>query len=190
MISVAVVIPVHNAGPDFGADLVRFADYFAPYKSSYSVCYVIVDDASSDDTLQASRAFARYRENVTIVPHIRRYGLGQALRSAFRRISAEYTIVIDSALAHAAAASMDLLETLERTGADVAIATPATTAIDRLLFPRFTSKWRAYRSEFLNRLSFTFQGATAIPELMFAAIRAGGRIVERRTAKDWLIRGT
>jgi hypothetical protein len=85
---------------------------------------------------------------------------------------------------------MDLLETLERSGADVAIATAPATAVDRLLFPRFTSKLRAYRSDFLKQLSFTFQGATAIPELMFAAIRAGGRIVERHTAKDWLMRGT
>jgi glycosyltransferase involved in cell wall biosynthesis len=184
MTSVAVVIPVRNAGPDFGANLVRFADYFAPYRNSYSLSYVIVDDASTDDTLTVSESFARYRQNATVVPHRhRRCDLGQALRRVFHRVSAEYTIVIDGAAAYAPAAAMDLLETLERTGADVAVTMPE---IGRIPLHRLTSKLRVYRSDFLKRLSFRFWGAIGIWELIFAAIRARGRIVERPTARDWL----
>lgn len=183
MTSVAVVFAVHNAGPEFGANLVRLADYFAPHGATYAMSYVIVDDGSTDGTLPASRAFARYRKDVTIVPHERRRGFARSLRSAFRRVSAEYTIVMDAAAAHAAAAALDLLETLERTGADVAVATLNSERANP--FRSFTSRLRAYRTDFLKRLSFPLRGAIALPELMLAALRAGGRVVERRTSNDW-----
>ena len=44
---------------------------------------------------------------------------------------------------------------------------------------------RAFRTEFLKSLQFTCDGDEAVPELMIAAIRAGGRIVELRTRLDW-----
>jgi glycosyltransferase involved in cell wall biosynthesis len=210
MTSVAVVVPAYNAGPDFGANLVRFADYFAPYRRAYEFSYVIVDDASTDETLNACEAFARYRRNVIVIPHERRCGLGRALRTAFNRVRAEYTIVLDSGVTYAAAAAMELLEALERTGADVAVASPYMRGahrkpgpVVRSLYERAANRWlcavthgrcasftcilRAYRTQFLKRLAFTSDGARAIPELLFAAIRAGGRIVEQPTRKDWHI---
>jgi glycosyltransferase involved in cell wall biosynthesis len=185
MTSVAVVFAVHNAGPAFGAHLVRLADYFAPHRCTYAMSYVIVDDGSTDGTRGLSEAFARYRKDVTIVPHERRRGFAQALRSAFHRITAEYTIVMDASAVHAPAAALDLLETLERTGADVAVATPTSDRANPLR--TFTSRLRAYRTDFLKRLSLPFRGAIALPELMFASLRAGGRVVERRTNNDWLM---
>lgn len=209
MTSVAIVVPAYNAGPDFGANLARFADCFAPYHDAYDLHYVIVDDASTDETLSYGKAFARYRRNVTIIPHARRCGLGQALRSAFLRVSADFTILVDGGVTYAAAAAMELLETLESTGADVAIASPYMEGAhvqsgpflrdvrarfaNRLLSlvargrcASFTCILRAYRTDFLKRLTITRDGVDAIPELMFAAIRAGGRIIERPTRKEWL----
>lgn len=208
MTSVAIVVPAYNAGPDFGANLVRFADYFAPYRDSYDLDYIIVDDGSTDETLTIGQAFARYRRNVTLIPHHRRCGLGQALRTAFLRVCAQYTIVIDGGVTYAAAAAMDLLETLETTGADLAIASPymrdghvagepflhafRARVANRILslltlgrYASFTCILRAYRTDFLKGLSFTSEGADVIPELLFAAIRAGGRIVERPTRREW-----
>lgn len=212
MISVAVVVPTYNAGPDFGANLVRFADYFAPYRLCYDLHYIIVDDASTDDTLAFCKAFARYRRNVMVIPHQRRCGLGHAMRSAFLRVCAEYTIIVDGGVTYAAAAAMELLETLENTGADVAIASPymrgahavslpflhgvrdrfanwLLSLVARGRYASFTCILRAYRTRFLKRLPLTRAGADALPELMFAAIRAGGRIVECPTRKDWNIAG-
>lgn len=210
MTSVAIVVPAYNAGPDFGANLVRFADHFAPYRDSYNLDYIIVDDGSTDDTLKFGEAFARYRRNVTIIRHQRRCGLGQMLRTAFLRVCAQYTIVVDGSVSYAAAAAVDLLETLETSGADLAIASPymrdghvlhgprmeliRARVANRILslltlgrYASFTCILRAYRTEFLKRLSFTRDGADVIPELLFAAIRAGGRIVERPTRKEWNI---
>lgn len=210
MTSVAIVIPAYNEGPSFGASLVRFADYFAPYRPSYEVTYIIVDDASTDETLLLSKAFARYRSNVVIVAHDRRYGIGHALRTAFRRVCAQYTVVLDGSLTYAAAAAMELLEALERSGADVAVASPymrgahrpKTSFIgdlrarfgNRVLSAfasgrcaSFTCILRAYRTQFLKQLSFCCEGVDAIPELLFAAIHAGGRIVELPMRRHWSI---
>lgn len=207
MTSVAIVVPAYNAGPDFGANLVRFADYFSPYRGTYDLDYIIVDDGSTDETLKFGQAFARYRRNVTLIQHHRPCGLGQALRTAFMRVCAQYTIVVDGGVTYAAAAAMDLLETLETTGADLAIASPymreghvtgplmhvvRARVANRILslltrgrYSSFTCILRAYRTDFLKRLSFTSEGIDVIPELLFAAIRAGGRIVERPTRKEW-----
>jgi hypothetical protein len=200
MTSVDVVIPAYNAGPQFGANLVRFADYFAPYRDQYDLAYVIVDDASTDATLMFSNAFAHHRGNVTVLRHMRRCGVGQALRTAFQRVGADYTIVMDRRLTCSAAAAMELLETLEHTGADVAVASPyighlpqssllaaaAARALNGLLsilaggrHAGFTCMLRAYRTTFLRRLAFSRTDAGAIPELLFSAIRAGGRIIVR-----------
>jgi glycosyltransferase involved in cell wall biosynthesis len=206
--SVVIVIPACNEGPDFGANLVRFADYFGPYRRSYDLSYVIVDDGSTDDTLRMSHHFARYRRNVTVISHDRRYGIGRSLHSAFLRLCAKYTIVIDGGATYPAAAAMELLETLENTGADLAVASPYTQGADRPQMPfarriaaRFTNRilsllvrercasftciLRAFRTEFLKSLQFTCEGDEAVPELMIAAIRAGGHIVELRTRLDW-----
>jgi glycosyltransferase involved in cell wall biosynthesis len=208
MTSVVIVIPARNEGPEFGANLVRFADYFAPFRLSYDLSFVIVDDASTDGTLRMSREFARYRRNVTVISHDRRYGLGRALRSAFLRVCSKYTILLDGSVTYGAAAAMELLETLENTGADVAVASPYMRGAHRPKTPfvrgmtahltnrilsftvrgrcaSFTCILRAFRTEFLKGLQFTCDGAAAVPELMIAAIRAGGRIVELPTRRDW-----
>ena len=210
MTSVAVVIPAYNAGPDFGAKLVAFADYFAPLRE-YDLTYVIVDDASTDETWSLAQSFARYRYNVAVLRHARTYGLGQALRTAFAAVSSEYTVVVDRKLTYAAAAAMDLLETLDAAGADVAIASPyvhgsypprtplaerAGTAVvvNRLFslltggrYVGFTAVLRAYRTSFLKRLIFRATGTGALAELLMAAIRARGRIIERPLRGDWLL---
>lgn len=211
MTSVAIVIPAYNAGPDFGAKLVSFADYFTPLRA-YDLTYVIVDDCSTDDTLRFARAFARYRSNVAVLAHTRTCGLGQALRTAFAAVSAEYTVVVDRTLTYAPAAAMDLLESLDASGADLAIASscvpgsypPQTRLIDRAAaafvnrtfslltggrYVGFTAVLRAYRTSFLKRLIFKAAGTGALAELLMAAIRARGRIIERPLRGDWLLPG-
>lgn len=208
MSSVAIVIPACDEGPEFGANLVRLADYFAPFGPSYDLSFVIVDDGSTDGTLEHSRAFARYRTNVTVVSLGRRCGIGRALRAAFLRVCAKYTIVLDGSVTYGAAAAMELLEALESSGADAAIASPymrgahalrapvlrrlggqVTNRILSLLarrrFASFTCAVRAFRTEFLKRLDFEADGPEALPEMLFAAIRAGGRIVEMPTRRHW-----
>lgn len=208
MTSIAIVVPADNQGPEFGARLVRLADYFAPYQPSYEFSYVLVDDASTDETLALCKTFARYRRNVTVIAHDRRYGLGHALRTAISEVCADYTIVVDGSLNYMPSAAMELLEALENSGADVAVASPymrgghvLNTPFFRRIAGRFTNRFlsivargrcatftcilRAYRTSFLKRLSFHSDGSDSVPELLYAAMRAGGHIVEVPTRKDW-----
>jgi glycosyltransferase involved in cell wall biosynthesis len=196
--SICVVIPARNEGALFGARLVGLADHFAPYQRSYQVSYVIVDDASTDETVQIAKRFARYRDNVTLIVHDRRYGIGHALRSAFVHVHAEYTIVMDGSLSYTPYAAMQLLEALEDTGADMAAAKPYARGTERIvnrilsLLARgrcgsFTCILRAFRTAFLKRLAFSSEGHDAIPELMFCAMRADGRILEMAADRDWIV---
>lgn len=195
MTSIAVIIPAHNEGPEFGATLVRFADYFTPFRLSYRFTYIIVDDGSTDETLASCRTFGRFRDNVIVIVHDRRYGFGHALRSALLRVCAEYTIIIDGALSYPAAAALELLEALESSEAQVAV--PAGHSHSRgfaecilalvtgASLETLTGKLRVFRTQFLKDLAFTGDGPDAIPGLMFATMRAGGRILEHRLRNDW-----
>jgi glycosyltransferase involved in cell wall biosynthesis len=208
MTSVTIVVPVYNQAEDLAARLVSFADYFAPYRAAYGISFVIVDDGSTNDTLLACRRFAQYRRNVTIISLERHRGIGHALRTAFRQIAAEYTIVLDGALSFGPNAALELLEALERTGADVALASPymaggyaAPTSYVRDLWHRslnrtlsllartryatFTCNVRAYRTASLRTLLFSNDSYRAIPQLLFSAIHTGKAIVEIPVRIEW-----
>lgn len=208
MTSVTIVVPVYNQAEDLAARLVNFADYFAPYRAAYGISFVIVDDGSTNDTLLACRRFAQYRRNVTIISLERHRGIGHALRTAFRQIAAEYTIVLDGALSFGPNAALELLEALERTGADVALASPymaggyaaptsyvrdlwhrslnrALSLIARARYATFTCIVRAYRTASLRTLPFSDDSYRAIPQLLFSAIHTGKAIVEIPVRIEW-----
>jgi glycosyltransferase involved in cell wall biosynthesis len=208
MTSVTIVVPVYNQAEDLAARLVSFADYFAPYRAAYGISFVIVDDASTNGTLLACRRFAQYRGNVTIIPLDRHRGVGHALRTAFRQVAAEYTIVLDGALSFGPNAALELLEALERTGADIALASPymagayaaptsylrdmrhrllnrALSLLSRARYATFTCIVRAYRTACLRSLPFSDDSYGAVPQLLFSAIHARKAIVEIPARIEW-----
>ncbi len=209
MTSVAVVIPAYNEGGGFAAALTSIADYLAIYRGcGYEFRYLIVDDGSADETLEAARAFARWRDDVRILRHERNRGLGAALRTAFSKVDAELAVVLDADLSYAPATAMELLEALERENADIASASPymrggsvvnvppirrvLSREANRVLslatggrYATLTCMVRAYRTSALPQLEFRSDGMESSAELMLAALRKNMRVIEIPATLRW-----
>jgi dolichol-phosphate mannosyltransferase len=209
MTRVAVVVPAYNEGDGFAAALTNVADYFAIYRScGYEFQYVIVDDGSSDETQAFAQSFARWRDDVRILRHDRNRGLGAALRTAFREIDAELAVVLDADLSYSPATAMELLETLERENADIALASPyarggsvinvppmrrvLSREANRVLslatggrYATLTCMVRAYRVAVLSQLEFRSDGMEAVAELALCALRKKMKVVEVPATLRW-----
>ncbi len=207
MTSVTIVVPAYNEGLGFGANLVSLAEQFSFY-GCYDVQFIIVDDGSRDETSIVARTFARYRKSAQVVTHAENYGLGQALRTGFERANGEYTVVIDADMSYTPAVAMELLETIQREDADIALASPymrggsvanvpffrrvLSREANRILsfaakghYSTLTCMVRAYRTAFLKQLTFCANGMEANAELLFAAIRKHAKILEVPARLEW-----
>lgn len=207
MTSVTIIVPAYNEGLGFGADLVCLAEQFSFY-GCYDVQYVIVDDGSMDETPIVARTFARFRKSAMVVQHDRNYGLGQALRTGIAHATGEFTVVIDADLSYSPAVAMELLETLQREGADIALASAymrggsvanipflrrfLSREANRLLslatkgrYSTLTCMVRAYRTAFLKELDFRANGMEVSAELLLAAVRKHATIVEIPARLQW-----
>lgn len=209
MTGVTVVVPAYNEGIALASNLIAIADYFALFGGAgYDFRYAIVDDGSTDETYEVAQNFARWRSNVTVLRHPHNRGLGAALRTAFHQIDTEYAIVLDADLSYAPATGMELLETLERENADIAIASAymrggavqnvpflrriMSREANRLLsfaakgrYATFTCMVRAYRMDALRRVPFAADRMEAVPELLLGAIRGNLKIVEVPATLRW-----
>lgn len=182
MKTVDVVVPVCNEGSGIGATLVRLADYFSIH-SRYRFDFVIVDDGSTDQTYERAQMFARHRKNVTVLRHDRVYGVGRALRTAFNKASADYTLVLDTHVPEASYLAMQLLEVLDTAGSDIALASAGSRIAlkwvqkTRSYVHAFTCMVRAYRTQFIKSVHFASDGAAANVELLLEAIKNDAVIV-------------
>jgi hypothetical protein len=209
MTSVAVVIPAYNEGAGFAASLACIADYFGIYRGcGYDFQYLIVDDGSKDETLEAARAFARWRNDVRILQHEQNRGLGAALRTAFGQVDADLAVVLDADLSYTPAMAMELVEALERAGADIALASPymrggsvvnvppvrrvLSREANRVLslatagrYATLTCMVRAYRASVLPQLAFRSDGMESSAELLLCALRKKMRVIEIPATLRW-----
>ncbi|HEV3153367.1 MAG TPA: glycosyltransferase family 2 protein [Candidatus Baltobacteraceae bacterium] len=208
MTSVTVLVPAFNEGIALGANLVRLADYFSLYGDRFSFEYVIVDDGSTDDTLAVARTFARFRENVTVLAHTQNSGLGRSLRTGFSVAKGEYVLALDADMSYSADLAIELLETMEAQQADIVMASPymkggsvvnvpfmrrvLSREANRFLslatngrFATLTAMVRVYRTAFVKQLNAESPGMEINPEIVFAALRSGGKVVEVPARLQW-----
>lgn len=205
--TVTVVLPAFNEGTDLGPSLVKLSEYFALHRA-YDFRYVIVDDGSSDDTLQVAKDFARWRPNVRVLQHQRNRGVGAALRTAFKDVDSDLVVVLDVDLSYEPRVAMQLIEALERENADIALASPYLRGgsvvnvpfLRRVLsregnrflslatagrYATLTCMVRAYRTSALRELEFCTDGKVAIAEMLLNGIRKKMRVVELPATLRW-----
>ena len=82
---------------------------------------IIVDDASTDQSLTIAEAISQAHQNVRVLKHEVNQGKGAALRSGFRETSGDFVAVQDADLEYDPEDLKRLLEPLRRGDADVAI---------------------------------------------------------------------
>jgi len=208
MTSVTVVLPAYNEGSEMAHSLTVLAEYFALHRGGYEFDYVIVDDGSTDNTYEVAQSFARWRHNVRVIKHDRNRGVGAALRTAFAEIDTDVAIVVDVDLSYAPAVAMQLIEILDREGADIALASPyvhggsvqnvpllrrvLSREANRLLSlatggkcATLTAMVRAYRVSALRQLDFSDDGKAGIAEQLLLAIRKRMHIIEVPATLRW-----
>lgn len=205
--SVTVVLPAFNEGADLAASLAKLAEYFALHRG-YDFSYIIVDDGSSDDTLKIAKDFARWRPNVRVIAHQRNRGVGAALRTAFRLVDSDLAVVLDVDLSYEPRTAMQLIEALDREGADIALASPylqggavvnvpflrrmLSREANRFLslatggrYATLTCMVRALRTAALRQLEFCTDGKVAIAEMLLSGIRQKMHVIELPATLHW-----
>ena len=98
--SVSVVVPAYNEAGVLEKNLEVVCDYLKSIEAEYDWEMIIVNDGSTDETGDIADAFAKTRENVTVLHHMYNFRLGQALRYAFNNCRGDYVVVIDCDLSY------------------------------------------------------------------------------------------
>ena len=208
MSTVTVVVPAYNEGTAFEGSLATLADYLSIHRAGYDFHYLIVDDGSVDETHAMAEKFARWRPNVRILRHDDNRGLGAALRTAFAAVDTDIAVVLDADLSYSPAVAMQLIEALERDGADIAIASPyapggrvvnvplgrrlLSQEANRVLslatsgrYATLTCMVRAFRTPALKQLEFRDNGMVAVAEMLLSGLRKKFRVVEVPATLKW-----
>jgi glycosyltransferase involved in cell wall biosynthesis len=197
--SVSVVIPAYNEEALLAGSLTRLHDYLCTLDDSYRWELVVVDDGSGDGTGQLADEFAAAHARVSVHHHDQNEGLGGAVRTAFRRCTTDYIVMMDSDLSYSPDHIHPLLDTIIATGASVVVASPyrpdakATGVPPSRLFTSraanhvlalaaggglttLTGMVRAYDGDFARSI---------VLEVLYRARERGAAIVEIPAHLDW-----
>jgi glycosyltransferase involved in cell wall biosynthesis len=206
---ISVVTPAFNEEALISANLATLCAHLDTLSGRYRWELIVVNDGSRDRTGPLADAFAATRENVRVVHHPVNLNLGQGIRTGFAHARGEYIVVLDMDLSYAPDHVERLVDTLEATKADIAVASPympggRCTAVPtmRLFLSKRANRFlaffchhvdlhtitgmvRAYRRDFVTRLSLKSNDIEINTEIVYKAMLLRGRIVEIPAHLDW-----
>jgi len=161
---------------------------------------VIVDDGSSDSTLQIAQNLALKNPRIKVFQHPRNLGYGQALRTGFRNAKGDVIVTIDADLSYDPRNIIALVDTLKKSDGDIVLGSPYAKGkvtgvpIHRLIISKlgnmilgyvlksnirtFTGILRAYNKESLDCLDLRSNGKEIEPEIIAKAIAMGFELIE------------
>jgi dolichol-phosphate mannosyltransferase len=169
--------------------------------SSCVVELVFVDDGSTDNTLPLLREAFPEGELCRILSHDKNRGIGAAFRTGFQNATGSIVCTIDADCSYEPEGLKRLIETMEREGADIAVASPyhprgsvqdvgtwrllisrTCSALYRAISPvalyTYTSIFRAYRWSVVETVDFRADGFVSAAEILIHAAKQGYRITE------------
>ena len=205
---VSVVVPVFNEAAILRQSLeslIRFLEA-APFEGDWEV--IVVNDGSTDESGEIAREFAQNHDKVFVLHHRRNFGVGQALRYAFRFSRGYYVVTLDADLTYSPDHITRILESMDSTGARIVATSPymkggRTTAIPRfrrvlsVCANRFlslasrgklstvTSMVRGYDGQFIRGIDLQSTGMEINAEIVYKALLLGIRIEEIPAHLDW-----
>lgn len=198
MSEVAVVVPCFNEADSLDELEQRLKALVGQAGAGWEV--VFVNDGSRDRTGAMIDAIARRYGWASAVHHFENRGLGAALRTGFEHSAAPIVCTIDSDCTYPPERLPELVSAIRR-GADIATASPWHPSVrvdDVSAFRRamsrgasllyrvvvgqrvytFTSMFRAYRREVIDRVQFDSNGFPAVAELLVKGLLAHYRLAE------------
>jgi glycosyltransferase involved in cell wall biosynthesis len=211
---VSIVVPAYNEADIVEKNLAILCEYMDSIEDEYRWELIVVNDGSTDETGDLAEAFAKSRDNVTVLHHMYNFRLGQALRYAFNNCKGDYVVVMDIDLSYSPEHIERLLTKIREARAKVVIASPymkggkvsnvpwlrkmssvwanrflAFFAKDRFLgkLATVTSMVRAYDRKFLSRLNLKAMDYDIMPEIIYKSMVLRARIVEIPAHLNWRV---
>jgi Glycosyl transferase family 2 len=205
--AVSVIVPVYNEAASLAAHLGCLRAYLDErFGSDYEV--VVVDDGSTDGTPGILRLASAQNPRLQVRTHDRNRGISAAIRTGIAAARGEYIVTFDADLTYAPPTIGGLVDQLDLRSADIALASPFLSNgacrkvpwLRRLLSicaNRFlsyavrgrvrtlTCLVRAYRAQVIQALLEEGRHPEVTFGVVFAAYRAGYRIVELPATLDW-----
>ncbi len=205
---ISVIIPAFNEEAHISATLRDVVAYLEGLGERYRWEIVVVDDGSSDGTLEAIRALAATEPRLRAAPQPSNFNLGQSLRYGFSVAEGDYLVTLDADLSYSPEHIGRLIEVLDTTEAKVVIASPymeggtvtgvptsrlvASKAANRLLsvaakgdLTTVTGMVRGYDAVFLEGLDLKAMDAEINAEIIYKAQLMRAKIVEIPAHLEW-----
>ena len=97
---VSVVSPCYNESDSLPAFIERLQTVMAPLSDRFDFEIVLVDDGSSDDTVEIAKGFIKDESRLRVVELRRNYGQSTALQAGFDHATGSIVISMDADLQH------------------------------------------------------------------------------------------
>ncbi len=210
---VTVVLPAFNEEAGLRSSLERVRAALEALRDEYRTEILVVDDGSTDQTLDVAKTFAAANPGVRVLHHMDNFRLGQALRSAFHDSRGDIVVTLDADLSYTPEIVGAMLRRMRETRAKIVIASPYRKGGAVLNVPpmrRRLSRWanrflcrmatkdrfsdkltnitgmvRAYDGEFIRGLSLWAMDVDINAEIINKAKMLRARIVEIPAVLDW-----
>ncbi len=205
---VSIIVPAFNEGAKLSQNMDTVLRFLFGEGLGYDLELIIVDDGSSDGTFTVAQDVARRHSNVRVMRHGRNRGLGAAIRTGFSSAQGSVMVVYDSDESYSADVIPQLVEALDRSSADLALASPymrggsvANVPWVRRLLSREANRFlsfamrnrvatatcmvRAYRASFFKNIQSVENRMEINVELLFKAIESGAVIAEVPARLEW-----
>ncbi len=96
VIAYSIVIPAYNEAERISATLNQILDYV--YQERWSVEIIVVDDGSSDSTVEIVREFAAAHSSIRLITSPRHFGKGHTVRAGALEAAGKIILVVDADL--------------------------------------------------------------------------------------------
>ncbi|MHB8652034.1 MAG: glycosyltransferase [Minisyncoccota bacterium] len=90
----SIIIPAYNEAKRIDVTLQSIGNYFKNKTVSYEV--IVVDDASTDDTVSVVREFSRTIPNIEVIENKKNQGKGACVKQGMRRAQGAYRLFMDA----------------------------------------------------------------------------------------------
>lgn len=205
---VSIVVPAYNEAAVVEKNLAALCQYMGSLEDTYRWELIVIDDGSRDETGVLAEAFAETRANVKVLHHLVNFGLGQALRYAFRHCRGDYIVTLDMDLSYAPDHICALLAKIRETKAKIVIASPYMKGGQLSNIPWYRevlSRWanrflswaapgristltgmvRAYDGRFVRSLNLKSMRMEINSEIIYKALLLRARIEEIPAHLNW-----